>query len=228
MRGLASPQLGSRGPGPPHLGLSWPGLTLRGLEPPLKGAAREERAEDRQRADMPTGSGVEPDAVWDHPPLGGPRSSSEKGMTSPARPGQGPMGTNGWKTGPLWPAGSSSDQGTGQQEKQDCQEPCRCHLCPPQRGPPPEPGPSPACWSALPAGGPRRGHVQGQWRVEEAAPAARAVGLCRHTVTPGRSSSQGPARGGLCSGAACLCPKPHRSPVADQDPLPNLRPQPWL
>lgn len=143
MRGLASPQLGSRGPGPPHLGLSWPGLTLRGLEPPLKGAAREERAEDRQRADMPTGSGVEPDAVWDHPPLGGPRSSSEKGMTSPARPGQGPMGTNGWKTGPLWPAGSSSDQGTGQQEKQDCQEPCRCHLCPPQRGPPPEPAPLP-------------------------------------------------------------------------------------
>lgn len=70
MRGLASPQLGSRGPGPPHLGLSWPGLTFRGLGPPLKGAVREERAEDRQRADMPTGSGVEPDAVWDHPPLG--------------------------------------------------------------------------------------------------------------------------------------------------------------
>lgn len=88
--------------------------------------------------------------------------------------------------------------------------------------------PSPACWSALPAGGPRWGHVQGQWRVEEAAPAAQAFCLCRHTGTPGRSSSQGPARGGLCSGAACLCPMPHRLPVADQDPLPNLRPQPWL
>lgn len=72
MRGLASPQPGSRGPGPPHLGLSWPGLTMRGLEPPLKGPAREERAGDGQRADLPTGSGVEPDAVWDHLPLGAP------------------------------------------------------------------------------------------------------------------------------------------------------------
>lgn len=145
----------------------------------------------------------------------GPGSSSEKGMTSPAQPGRGPMGTNGWKTGPLWPPGSSSEE-TGQWGEQDCQELWRCHLCPPRRGPPPEPAPLPhpvssSCWR----------HMQGQWHMEGVAPAAQAGWLCHHTVTcwP-QLTPVSRTRGDCTPGAACLCSKPHHSPVTDQGLLP--------
>ncbi|CAI9155046.1 unnamed protein product [Rangifer tarandus platyrhynchus] len=141
-------------------------------------------------------------------------------MTSPAQPGRGPVGTNGWKTGPLWPPGSSSEE-TGQWGEQDCQELYRCHLCPPRQGPPPEPAPPPtSCQLFLLAAHGWR-HMQGQWHIEAVAPAAQAGWLCRHTVTRWPQLTPVSRTRGHCTpGAACLCSKPHHSPVTDQDPLP--------
>lgn len=93
---------------------------------------------------------------------------------------------------------------------------------PPTAGAPTGASPSPAsCQLFLLADHSRR-HMQGQWHMEGVAPAAQAGWLCCHTVT--RWPQLTPVsrmRGDCTPGAACLCSKPHHSPVTDQDPLPT-------
>lgn len=121
------------------------------------------------------------------------------------------------EAGPLWPAGSSSDEGTGQQERQGCQEPCRCHLCPPQRGPPPEPAPLRMLVFLLGAHGGGTCRVSGASEGGSSCPEHSACAATRDTwpqLIPGAPA------GAVLWGCLPL-PVPHRLPVADQDPSPT-------
>lgn len=142
-------------------------------------------------------------------------------MTSPARPGQGPWALMAGKRGLCGQQAAAPTRGQGSRRGRAARSPAGVtsahHSVSPHPGQPLSRMLVKRFLLGAHGGGTCR--VSGAWK--RAAPAAQAFCLCRHTGTPGRSSSQGPY-GGLCSGAACLCPMPHRLPVADQDPLPNL------
>lgn len=148
---------------------------------------------------MPTGSGVEPDAVWDHPPPGGPCSSLEKGMTSPARPGQGPMGTNGWKNGASVASRQQLRRGDRAAGGRAARSPAGVTSAHHSVGPTGSQPLSRMLVSFL-LGAHGGGTCRGQWRVEGGSSCPGILPVPPMTqLIPGARTRR------LCSGAACLC-----------------------